>query len=130
MIMANYIDTRDLATELDELEERQALVDSLSDPETQVVEDDTEPLDEEETERLEALRELRSEIPDWSYGETMIPVDDFEEYAEELAEDIGAIDREARWPLNHIDWKAAARELSHDYTEVTLDGVDYYVRAS
>lgn len=34
-----------------------------------------------------------------------------EEFAEQLAEDIGAVDRNATWPNNHIDWEAAARDL-------------------
>jgi hypothetical protein len=125
-----YIDTRDLAEELDELEVRQALTEALTDPESQVVEDDTDPLGEEETKRLEALRELRDEIGDeWPHGETMIPVEDFVEYAKELADDIGTI-TEVSWPLSHIDWQAAADELAHDYTEVEWEGASYYVRAS
>jgi hypothetical protein len=123
-----YIDTRDLAEELDELEARQALTEALTDPESQVVEDDTEPLGEEETKRLEALRELRDEIGDeWPYGETMIPVEDFVEYAKELADEIIT---EVSWPLDCIDWTEAARQLAFDYTEVEWEGASYYVRAS
>jgi hypothetical protein len=123
-----YIDTRDLAEELDELEVRQALTEALTDPECPVVEDDTDPLGEEETKRLEALRELRDEIgSEWSYGETMIPIEDFVEYAKELADDIIT---EVSWPLSHIDWQAAADELAQDYFEVEWEGTSYYVRAS
>lgn len=39
-----------------------------------------------------------------------------EEFAEQFAYDIGAIDEAARWPHNCIDWERAARELSYDYT--------------
>jgi len=79
--------------------------------------------------QLDELDDLESEISEWRHGETMIAVDDFPEYAEELAGDIGAIDRNANWPLNHIDWDAAADELSQNYTVVTYEGEDYYVRA-
>ena len=59
---------------------------------------------------------------------TMIPVDDFTDYARELAEDIGAIDRDAKWPGYCIDWEQAARELKMDYTSVRVNGTTYYFR--
>ena len=60
---------------------------------------------------------------------TMIPADDFTEYAQELAEDIGAIDPDAKRPLYCIDWERAARELKMDYTSVRVNGTTYYFRA-
>ena len=79
---------------------------------------------------LATLEYLQSQCNygDWRYGETLIRDDYFEEYAEELASDIGAIDRNAKWPLNHIDWKSAAEELTQDYTLVSFDGTDYWIR--
>ena len=62
------------------------------------------------------------------YGAEMIREDEFQDYARTLAEDIGAIDDEARWPAHCIDWKRAADELSMDYSSVTIAGVDYYYR--
>ncbi len=129
----SYIDTRDLAAELDELEARQDAVNAAgADDATDEDRADLEPLDEDEAERLRALRDLRDEIgSEWSYGETMIPVEDFEDYAQELADDIGAWPHpEASWPLTHIDWAAAARKLAHDYTQVEWEGRSYYVRTS
>lgn len=64
----------------------------------------------------------------WEHGITFIPKDDFEAYAEELAGDIGAIDPEAGWPLNRIDWEAAADDLKIDYTESDFNGTSYYWR--
>jgi NAD(P)-dependent dehydrogenase (short-subunit alcohol dehydrogenase family) len=49
--------------------------------------------------------------------------------AQQLAEDIGAISREDKWPLNCIDWAEAARELQVDYSSVTFGGVDYWIRS-
>jgi antirestriction protein len=60
---------------------------------------------------------------------TMIPADDFTAYAQELAEDIGAIDRDAKWPVYCIDWERAARELKMDYASVRVNGTTYYFRA-
>lgn len=64
---------------------------------------------------------------DW-YPQSLIADSAFEDHARELAEDIGAIDRNAAWPLNHIDWKSAAEALQDDYSLVTIDGVDYWYR--
>ena len=83
----------------------------------------------DEKEELDELEELESEISDFRHGEIMVSVDDFEDYARELAEDLGAIERNASWPNNHIDWEAAAEALAQDYTIVSYQGDDYYVRA-
>lgn len=82
-----------------------------------------------ELEVLEALEgEASGYAADWRYGETLIADSYFEDYARELAEDIGAINRDASWPNNHIDWPAAAAELKQDYTSVEFDGVTYWIR--
>lgn len=84
---------------------------------------------EDESEELAALQALAEEAsqyaPDWEYG---VRDSYFEEYARELADDIGAMDRNANWPLCHIDWEAAADSLKMDYTSVDFDGVTYWVR--
>lgn len=64
---------------------------------------------------------------DW-YPVTLIRDSYFRAYAEELAEDIGAINRDATWPNNCIAWEKAARELQMDYSEVEFDGVTYWYR--
>ena len=63
------------------------------------------------------------------YDCTLIPERDFKEYAQELAEEIGAIPDDVSWPMTCIDWERAARELLMDYTSVTYDGTDYYIRS-
>jgi antirestriction protein len=50
--------------------------------------------------------------------------DSDEDFAQQLAEDIGAVTEGLTWPNNCIDWKHAARELMYDYFE--SDG--YYFR--
>mgnify|MGYP001571676538 CR=1 FL=1 len=62
------------------------------------------------------------------YPITLIRETYFTEYAQELAEDIGAIGHELQWPLAYIDWEAAASQLKMDYTEVDFDGVTYLTR--
>ena len=84
---------------------------------------------EAELKALEAFAEEASNYaPDWHYGETIIHEDYFVAYAEQLADDIGAINKEAEWPLAHIDWEAAADALKTDYSEVEFNGVTYYIR--
>jgi len=83
----------------------------------------------EEFAALDAACEEGEGYGDWSHGETLISEDSFTEYARELAEDIGAIDRNAAWPLRHIDWDAAADELKTDYMEITLFGKTFLMRA-
>jgi antirestriction protein len=43
--------------------------------------------------------------------------DSDEEFAQDFADNIGAIDREAKWPQTCIDWEWAAKELMYDYSE-------------
>ena len=62
------------------------------------------------------------------YPVTLIRDSYFRTYAEELAEDIGAVNPDASWPNNCIDWDKAARELQYDYTTVDIDGVTYWYR--
>ena len=88
--------------------------------------------DEDEKTELDALIELQEQCencPDWEYGATLIRDSYFTEYAQDLAEDIGAIDRDSNWPATHIDWDAAADELKTDYTCVDFDGVEYWIRS-
>jgi hypothetical protein len=86
--------------------------------------------EDEQTElrALEALAEEGQGYGEWEDGVTLIRDSYFEEYAQELAEDIGAIGRDNQWPLYCIDWEWAARELQVDYTSVDFDGVTYWMR--
>lgn len=58
-----------------------------------------------------------------------IPEYEFEQYAQDLAVDIGAINPQMNWPVTCIDWEEAAKELQMDYTTATIDGEDYLMRA-
>lgn len=40
-----------------------------------------------------------------------------EDFAQQMAEDIGAIQTNVSWPYTCIDWELAARELMYDYSE-------------
>jgi hypothetical protein len=95
-----------------------------------------EPVDnltEEDKEELTALLALQDEcegISEWKYGTPLIRDSYFEEYARELAEDVGGIPREMRysWPFTCIDWEKAAEELQNDYTYVNFGDETYWIR--
>lgn len=113
------LDTRDLEVEIVDLE---------------CEEDDAagagaEPMSDEDAARLECLRELRDEIGSpWFDGVSLIPEDEFEDYAREFARDIGVIEDDCRWPCSCIDWSQAAMELQTDYTSAEWDGETHYWR--
>lgn len=97
------------------------------------------PVEDEHEDRaeLKRLTDLLSECEDnggdeqWRgdwYPVTLIRETYFKDYAQELAEDVGAIDPKASWPLSYIDWDAAAEALQMDYTAVEFDGVTYWTR--
>jgi hypothetical protein len=121
--MAGILDLRDLADEMDELIEAES-----STP-------DIEWNGSDEQWRLFCLRNLNNEFDDGmrSYADEidsiLIAESDFEEYARELADDLGMIDNSASWPMNCIDWSQAADELRVDYTSVTFDGIEWLIRS-
>lgn len=110
----DIIDSRDVIERIDEL----------------VNQDDE--LTEDEHDELVSLRALHDEAADysedWEYGVALIRDSYFKTYAQELADDIGAIDAKASWPLSCIDWDQAAAELQMDYTAVDFDSVTYWTR--
>lgn len=87
-------------------------------------------LDEADAEDYRDLKELEDELGSViADGETLIADWYFEDYAEQLAENIGAIDRNASWPATCIDWEAAAAALRMDYWSVEYGGATFWVRS-
>ena len=112
----DILDSRDIIARIDELE----------------ADEDDQDFDEDDHHDLDMLRDLANEASgyseDWQYGEALIRDSYFTEYAEQVAEDIGAINRDSNWPLCCIDWEDAAEQLQQDYTSVDFDGVEYWIR--
>jgi hypothetical protein len=128
----DVIDSRDVIARIEELEEeRQSIIgDTAEDTAARLVE-----WDEDNAEELRALKSLADEASgyaaDWQHGETLIRDSYFEDYAQQLADDLGlmqGLDGGLRWPFTCIDWAQAARELQQDYTSVDFDGVTYWIR--
>lgn len=147
--MRTILDTRDLQKRLDELEGLRDALDNAKQELSEFTPEGEEETEEETEERenlqsavgdaefefsddekaeLAELETLQNEC-DFRHGESLIPVDDFEDYARQIAEDIGAIPDDNQWPCTCIDWEQAAKELAQDYTEVEYQGTSYYVRA-
>ena len=135
----HYLESRrsDLQSFKDELDEqRQEMLDQgLSIEQILVVEKSKERLadianefGEEEAQELKELDALAEEVEGWDRGVHLIHVDLFVEHAEEVAIETGCISSTRAWPLDHIDWTAAARELEQDYSTVEFRGDTYYYR--
>lgn len=130
----DIIDSRQVIERIEELEARFVCD---CDPVGEVHADDcncmADPLDADEERELDVLRALAVEgegFSDWSYGETMVRDSYWEEYAQEVANDLGYMDAEnaGSWPFNCINWERAARELQMDYSSIDFDGVTYWIR--
>lgn len=149
----DLIDSREIIERIEELEEDREALETAAEEATDAIDDApaddsdeiyacTESLAAAQTglrewnddngAELAALQSLQSEAEgyadDWRHGATLIRDSYFETYAQEFADDIGAVDRNASWPLTCIDWEQAARELQADYTSVEFGGITYWVR--
>lgn len=141
---ADILDVRDIIARVEELrEERETFSErcDIAEPNTKFwteAHKDLQVWDEgNEGCELKAITELLSDLcgyggdeqweGDW-YPVTLIHENYFTQYAQELADDIGAVDRDAKWPNTHIDWEAAAEDLKQDYSTVEFDGNTYYYR--
>lgn len=84
---------------------------------------------QEQLDPLEALEVEGSSISsDWEYGEALIADSYFQEYAQDLAEDLGYINKEVSWPYTCIDWEQAANDLKQDYSCVDFAGQTFWIR--
>ncbi|KKM86350.1 hypothetical protein LCGC14_1279740 [marine sediment metagenome] len=117
----DVIDSRDIIERIEYLEDLKERTELEGDP-----------FDEDEDAELTNLKAVTDEAEgysgDWKYGSQLIRDSYFEDYAQELAEDIGAIPQDLGWPCTCIDWGRAVDELKVDYTCVDFDGVEYWIR--
>jgi antirestriction protein len=132
----DIIDSRDVIARIEALESDIETLAEMRERETLTEEEQGELRDlaatvEDNAGELAILRALAEEgngVGDWEFGATLIRDSYFVDYAQELAEDIGALPADAGWPAYCIDWERAARDLQMDYTSVDYDGVTYWVR--
>lgn len=130
-LSADIIDVRDIIERIECLREtsNSSVVDGVNGAEYEGHEDDHQ----EYAELIELLSELAGYggdeqfEGDW-YPITLIRDSHFKRYAQELADDIGAVPSDYTWPTSCIDWDRAARELQMDYTSVEINGATYWYR--
>jgi len=118
-------EAQEALNECEDADDQEALADTLNEATAEL-----EDWQSEYQEELDELNALESEVGDeWMHGATMIDVDDFEEYAQEIAEDVSGMPRDQPWPFNCIDWEAAANELKMDYSSCEYQGTTYLFRS-
>lgn len=79
-------------------------------------------------EESQSIMELNSDCEDYARGESLINEDYWVTYVQQMAEDIDGINT-SNWPYNCIDWEQAATDLAMDYTTITFEGQDFYIRS-
>jgi len=122
---ADLIDSRDIIARIDELTSDRDAFDS---DEGSTWETDNED-DAAELKILLALQDdAEGYAPDWRHGATLIRDSYFEQYARDMAEDCGLLQKGATWPYTCIDWERAATELQYDYTSIEYDDVTYWIQ--
>ena len=71
--------------------------------------------------------ELADCSSDFTYGETIIAEDYFEDYCEELLEDLGYLPKDfPSWIV--IDWEATTDNIKQDYSYADFNGETYWIR--
>lgn len=127
--LEDVLDVRDIIERFEELEDTYGELPEDFEP--------GEDFDHSEYEEFTGLKSLLEDMEgnsgDYQWRGSWYPVSlirdsYFKDYAQEFAEDIGAISSDASWPLACIDWDQAASELQIDYTSVEFDGVTYWYR--
>jgi len=138
-----YIDTRDLETTREEL--KQQILDSFLETFPQY-EEMTESFEdirfeeeeieswksdfEDELKQIEEIDTIENECNEFSFGETLIDEDEFEEYCQEFIEDCGYISKDMPMIIsNNIDWTGIADDMKQDYSEIEYQGNTYLYRS-
>jgi len=138
----NILDTRDLSKRREELKEEildsflenfphyQEMTESFEDIRFEEEEIQSWKEDfEDELKEIEEIDTIENELgSEFDYGVTLVDVDDFEEYVEDLLDELGYIPKDfPSWI--EIDWEATANNVRQDYTEVEYQGNSYLGRS-
>jgi hypothetical protein len=68
-------------------------------------------------------------MADYARNESaLIPQSEFQDYAQELASDVGMVDTDSAI-YAYVDWERWADALKMDYTSVEFDGNTYWIRS-
>lgn len=130
---SDVLDSRDVIARIGELFDREDELTTRIEDGGTLTDEEREELAElqspdGELSRLRLFADEASGYADWEYGATFVRDSYWMTYAQELAEDIGAIPQEYSWPASYIDWERAASDLQMDYSSVELEGVTFWTR--
>lgn len=107
----------DVARETDKL---QTAMDNAEEPTDEKIANELEAIEEHGDEIVKAYAEcfgwdfVSKDAIDESYSGKY---ESDEAFAQDMADNIGAIDHNQTWPNNYIDWERAASDLMYDYCE-------------
>lgn len=131
-LSADVIDVRDIIARVLELrDERDEYNEKMGSPDAWDGVPDGEP------EELAMLEDILSELAGYGgdtefegdlYPVQLVADSYFQEYTQNLAEECGMVDTDARWPMTCIDWEQAARELQMDYSYIQIHDSSYWYR--
>jgi len=125
----DVLDSRDIIARIEELEDDRD--NFIADNEEMEMPPSWEDENQEDAEELKNLTTLQDELggycEDWKYGTTLIREDYFEEYVQDMLEDIGELPKDLPSYIV-IDWDKTAYNVRQDYTSGEFDGITYWAR--
>ena len=137
------IDTKDLAEKRDELKE--FLVDDFNyifEKEIEDFDELIEIVDNSEDKDVQEWREendndfdhieeidyVEDNVLEFSFGETLIPNNDFTEYCKDMVEDCYNLKDVPDFIKFNVNWEGVASDLGVDYSEIKYQGETYLYR--
>lgn len=148
MDFGDIVDTRDIQERIDEIEDD---IDTLENEMSDLEEEIDELIDSEEDgnqniidlkldeieekvgvikdlkEELDNLLNIKSEVPEFEEGNTLIHENYWVEYVQDLVTDCGYISSDLPWWIE-IDWDRTADNVAQDYSTIEIEGNTYYYR--
>ena len=111
-------------TELEDFEDLISYIDNSEDKDVQEWKEDNS----DDFDHIEEIDYIEDNVSEFSFGETLIPNDDFTEYCKDMAEDCYDLGNVPGFIKDNINWDGVASDLSVDYSEIEYQGKTYLYR--
>ena len=112
-------------TELEDFEDLISYIDNSEDKDVQEWKEDNS----DDFDHIEEIDYVEDNVSEFSFGETLIPNDDFTEYCKDMVNDCYNLKDVPDFIKDNINWDGVASDLEVDYSNVAYQGVSYLVRA-